>query len=646
MFKFRKSLGLRILVISAILLILPLFIDFFVLIYRENKNAVQEAKNNLIEVANLRREALANITPISNEFLTVLEEYLPLEKNFPTEPTTSLTNDLVAWSKTGEVYGIFLVSTEGGQQKIVASNIESFLGKDLKEIMIIKNLNLEENIKTQVAFDREKATPFFFIAKTIRDPKTRKIKGFIFVTDLMNIAEKLEKLLIVERGAYPIKFAYLDENKFVIASTDSALELHYFQPLEKQKIQEIISDHFLSYDAFDLSKVPQQHIEMTTDEVSPPLFEFNWGNQTQIGYIKRIPDSQYSLLAYASRKEILTNPIVGHLNEYGVYFAILLIGSALSFLIVKRMTKPISNLAKVMQNIQQGKLDARYNADPLGFEINILGSIFNNMLDSLIENQNKVGKERVKKESYLQELKLGQQAQISLLPQKMPKIQGVEIAEKYIPAIEVGGDFYDVFCSNKNGDDRVYLIIADASGKGVQACLYSLSARSMLRIYAQHFEGIDEVMHATNTLFCNDVGETGMFITVAAAIYHINTQELEYYFCGHNPGFIRRKDGTIDTLHLQDIAMGLIPGGTGRAERVKLEKGDCLLFYTDGVTEAHDNHLQLFGEARLKEFLKTHDLSAHEMVNQLVNEVSIFASGRLQHDDITLLAMKIGGEDD
>lgn len=645
MFKFRKSLGFRIFALSIILLILPLFIDSFILLYREREGAIQDAKNYLIEVANLRDLELTNVAPISNHFINVLEEALQLKEKFPKEVNTTLTQELENWSNKGKIYGIFIVATENDQHKIVGSNLPSFLGNNLESVMIIKDLNLEKNFSSQVAFNRETGTPFFFITKSIKDPKTSKVIGFILITDLLNLTEKLEKLLVTEKGIYPINFAFLDENGFVIAASDSSMELHYFNPLSKEKIKGILSKHFLENEKLDVENLTHP-IEMIPGEVDPPLFAFQWHDKTQIGYIKTIPDFQYSLLAYASRDEIITNPMGNHLNVYGGYLAILLIGSVLSFFIVKRMAKPINDLTKVMQSIQEGKFDVRYKKDPLGFEINNLGMIFNKMLDSLIENQSKAGIERVKKESYLQELRLGRQAQMSLLPQKMPKIEGIEIAERYIPAIEVGGDFYDVFVLNKDGDKRVYLIIADASGKGVQACFYSLSARSMIRTYAKLFDKIDTVMHATNALFCNDVGETGMFITVAAAIYHIETGELEYYSSGHNPGFIRRKDGTLETLHLQDIAMGLLLDSKSQAKKVKLEKGDLLLFYTDGVTEAHDKELKLFGENRLKAFLQSHDISAHEMVDQLIEEVNNFANGRLQHDDITLLAMKIREEGD
>lgn len=641
MFLFRKSLGFRIFALSVILLSFPLLVDSFILLNRERLTAIELAKNDLIEIANLREIALSDIEPINLDFLKIVISDLQLEKKFPEKPDASLTQSLIDWSKMGEVYGIFVVAIQGGEQKIVGSSVPNLLGKELNSFMITKKLNLEDDFRSQVAFDRQSTTPFFFITKNIKDAQTSEIKGFLLVTDIMYLTAKLENLLQAEKGLFPVNFAFLEENNFVIASSDPELSLQYFQPLKTEKIKEIISKHFFEIEKFDLSQLPKQPIELVPNEADPPLFAFKWRDRTQIGFLKTIPDSKYSLLAYATKDEILTNPMENYFDVYGTYLAILLIGITLSLLFVKRMTKPISDLAQVMQEIQEGNIDARYKKDLFGFEINALGVIFNNMLNSLIENQSKAVQERVKKEAYLKEMKLGQQAQLSLLPQKMPKIRGVEIAERYIPAIEVGGDFYDVFIINKNGEEFIYLIVADASGKGVQACFYSLSARSMLRMYAQYFDGIQDVMHATNALFCNDVGDTGMFITVGACIYHPKSRELEYYFSGHNPGLIRRKKGTIETLELQDIAMGLVAEGTGKAKKVKLEKGDLFLLYTDGVTEAHDKEQKLFGEARLKEFLLTHDIPAHDLLDLLVEEVNAFASGRLQHDDITLLAMKI-----
>lgn len=307
-----------------------------------------------------------------------------------------------------------------------------------------------------------------------------------------------------------------------------------------------------------------------------------------------------------------------------------------------RMAKPIQNLSLVMQKIQEGSLNYRYRKDPLGFEINTLGAIFNEMVDAVLGQKRKAEEERIKREIFASELKLGSQVQQSLLPQKMPHYPGVDMAQIYIPAIEVGGDFYDSFVKEKDHQKELFLAVADASGKGVHACLYSLSLRTMLAIYVREYRDIAQAMVATNNLFMQDTGDSGMFVTVLAGIYNYKNKILNYYSCGHNPGLVHRRNGDIEVLEHKGIAMGVREFEKAEAATVQLQQGDTLVFYSDGITEARNEEYKFFGEERLIDCLKLEgNKSALEIVEKIVAQVNIFVGSAPQHDDITLLVMKI-----
>ena len=184
--------------------------------------------------------------------------------------------------------------------------------------------------------------------------------------------------------------------------------------------------------------------------------------------------------------------------------------------------------------------------------------------------------------------------------------------------------------------------MADASGKGVHACFFSLSLRNMLRTYAKEYTDIAQAMGAANDLFRADTGDSGMFVTALSGIYDAETRVLSYYSCGHNPGLLRRKGGVVETLEFKGMAMGFVPAPPATAHTIHLEPGDLVLFYTDGITEAMNKEYEFFGEERLMRCLAQEgDKEASAVIESIVAHVADFSGGEDQHDDITLLVMKV-----
>lgn len=639
MIPFRKSIGFRLLIVSFILLALPLLVDSFILIQKRYRHTIDDAKNSLVEIANLRELPLAQIQPLNRPLIQLLIQSMDLEKKFPKVPSEKLNQELKKLADVGEFYNISLIKvTKKGEYLVLASGIPEEIGKDFSDFFKINNLDspeaLERGYESYISFDNKTLEPYYIVAKAIYSDKENRMIGVLAISD--NITIKLHQLLKPDRHHYPVNFALLAPSTIVFAASDPELRFQYFKPLspDYRKI-------FDKVEAYAAQKLPAKSLQVV-DRETLPFFEFNWQGEDQIGYIKHLPNANYALLTYASKQDIFKAPLVDFLDIYSVYGVILLVGGTLATLLTMRMAKPMRSLSHVMQKIQQGDLNDRYQKDLFGFEINVLGNIFNEMVDAVLEKKRSAEDERVKSEIFEKELLLGREVQRNLLPQTMPHYPGVDVAEIYIPAREVGGDFYDVFVKDDQVDSKLVLVIADASGKGVQACFYSLSVKNIFRTFAAAYSDISVAMSNTNNLFREDTADSGMFVTVLAGVYDCKTHELSYFSCGHNPGLIRRANGRVEILKHAGMAMGVAPYEKIQTDIVQLGKGDTVVFYTDGITEAHNSEYEFYGEKQLIECVSKKDVqSASELVQRVVKSVDEFVGNAAQHDDITLLVMRI-----
>jgi len=352
-----------------------------------------------------------------------------------------------------------------------------------------------------------------------------------------------------------------------------------------------------------------------------------------------MPDAQFDLFLEISRaqiKQLEGGNVFRRLAEFMILLIIL--GGIGAWWLVHRMAKPYDQLEHVMDAVEVKDYDRRYESDRFGFEINTLGMKFNEMLEILLRNMEEAKTERVKAELLMKELQIGQTVQKELLPKEIPQFPGLEFGRGFVPAKEVGGDFYDLFVKNEN---QMMVAIADASDKGVSACLYSLIARSLLRSFAQTEDRLSNAILHTNNLFYRDVMETSNFVTAWIGYYDVEGQTLAYSNAGHYPALLVHPNGEIEQLTTEGIALGVTPSKEIEVRTVKLAPGSLLLLYTDGVVEAHNEKGERFGKRRLFELVKMHrGLGPQPLVDQVIEEVSQFAEHVAQHDDLTLLCLK------
>jgi steroid delta-isomerase-like uncharacterized protein len=234
-----------------------------------------------------------------------------------------------------------------------------------------------------------------------------------------------------------------------------------------------------------------------------------------------------------------------------------------------------------------------------------------------------------------QELRVSRRIQQALLPETIPQLDGWGIAEYYQPAREVGGDFYDFL---QLADGHLGLVVGDVSGKGIPAAVLMANTQSVLRTVVQRNSAPGQALMEANEVLCTYV-PTNMFITCFYAILEPHSGRMRYANAGHDLPYMWH-DGEAEELRARGMPLGLMPGMRYEEEEVDLEEGDSVLFYSDGLAEAHDPKGEMFGFPRLRTFVAEHGEEG-SLGDLLMEELySFVGQGWEQEDDITLLTLK------
>lgn len=184
--------------------------------------------------------------------------------------------------------------------------------------------------------------------------------------------------------------------------------------------------------------------------------------------------------------------------------------------------------------------------------------------------------------------------------------------------------------------------VADAAGRGLSSCLYALSARSLFRSYATLYDDVGEVLRAANHDFLADAADTGMFMALFYAMYHVESKELSYYSCGHIPGFVKSASGEIVTLACSGIAIGLQESKPYLPDTLQLVSGDSVVLFTRALLEAVDNEGEQFQENRLKTLVQSKEWqSAQELVDNIHATVEAFTQGVPQEEEIIVVVLHV-----
>ena len=275
------------------------------------------------------------------------------------------------------------------------------------------------------------------------------------------------------------------------------------------------------------------------------------------------------------------------------------------------------------------------NQMPEGRALNILVGIAQQT--ALAVDNARLSRDAMARQRMEQELTLARDIQTSFLPKESPRVQGWGVASAWQAARQVGGDFYD-FIPLPGG--RYGLVIADVADKGVPAALFMALSRTLMRAVAFTGRAPADALSRANELILSD-SRSDLFVTMFYAVWSPTTGEVIYANAGHNPPLLARADGELIELHSRGIALGVVEHIAPEASATHLGPGDCLLLYTDGITDALNGDDQEFGVQRLKGvLLESRELSAEQIVTRVMDAVRDFAGDEPPFDDQTLLVLK------
>lgn len=238
------------------------------------------------------------------------------------------------------------------------------------------------------------------------------------------------------------------------------------------------------------------------------------------------------------------------------------------------------------------------------------------------------------------ELKVVGEIQRSLLPLKLPQIPTLDVAAYYQTSRRAGGDYYDFFSLP---DGEWGILIADVSGHGTPAAVLMAITHSIAHLVCDPPAPPARLLTAINERMCSLYTlDGGQFVTAAYAIYNPRSHRLTYGSAGHPPTRLRRADGAIESLDgARSLPLGILRDEPYHECTVELHRGDTVLFYTDGITEARAPDGQMFDVQRLDDALSGMEGTAEEMIQQLLATLSQFSADRPFTDDRTLLAARV-----
>lgn len=239
------------------------------------------------------------------------------------------------------------------------------------------------------------------------------------------------------------------------------------------------------------------------------------------------------------------------------------------------------------------------------------------------------------------DLDLARKIQQGLLPQCIPFLNGLDICGEMIPAMQVGGDYFDMIPVS---DKQVFIVVGDVSGKGLSASLYMTKLQTMIQLSCAEGKSPREILIDVNQKIFASM-DRNSFVTMTLALFDLEKRIVRFCRAGHVP-LMKATNGTVKSFRTQGIGVGLEKGElfsrTLNEEEVQLQQGQIFAFFSDGIVEAMNEKNDLFGEEKLSELLKhKSNLRSSEIVNEIWKSVNIFRGSAEQNDDMTMVIVKV-----
>lgn len=365
---------------------------------------------------------------------------------------------------------------------------------------------------------------------------------------------------------------------------------------------------------------------------------FNIFNESSMINLLKDQGSYYLLLEMSNTFDLF---IVMFLVPFMIYI----------YYLEKYITKPINKISDALsedliQNNKELELKETLNSMSANNEIK-------NLADSLIHMEEDVSRYRevllnvtAENEKYETELYLADSIQSSMIPKDFDKFcdgKNFKLWGLMKPAREVGGDFYDYF---QIDDDNIGFVIGDVSGKGITASLVMVEAITLIQDYAKYYGDISKCFVEVNNLLC-ERNEENQFVTSILGKLNLRTGVLSLVNAGHNAPLFKRFDGNFEYIEMNHgLVLAIMEDMHYESYNIKLNPGDMLFLYTDGVTEANDNYSGFYGEDFLKNVLDKHSSEDLEsIINTVEDDVRAFSNYQEQFDDMTMFIIRYDGSD-
>ena len=355
-----------------------------------------------------------------------------------------------------------------------------------------------------------------------------------------------------------------------------------------------------------------------------PILSTGWS------FAMHVPESTILGPVYAKLQERLASASVGALALLGIVLAV-------AFWI----SRPLPRLAAAVRELSAGRLDARVTGVHSRDEFGELAAGFNRMVEELNRHVDRLTAETASRERVESELRVAREIQLSLLPGTFPAFPDrpeFDLHAVNVAARSIAGDFFDFDLITH---DRLFFVIADVSGKGVPAAMFMAVTRTLLRNLNRTTDSPARILEAVNGVLIPE-NRRMMFVTLVLGFYDIRTGEIQYVNAGHPPGRIRRVDGSIRTFGTEGgTLLGVIEGARWEDARDALAPGECLLLYTDGVSEAGMGDKPVYGEERLDRVMRDLPVqqTARGVAEAVVADVERYHPGQ-PTDDVTLLVLR------
>lgn len=248
--------------------------------------------------------------------------------------------------------------------------------------------------------------------------------------------------------------------------------------------------------------------------------------------------------------------------------------------------------------------------------------------------------ESIEKERLEKELDVAREIQKKILPSFDPSLDKLSVSSVFIPAFEVGGDYYDFF---EPEDGKFAFVIADVSGKGISAAFIMAEVKGIFQSLSRINVTPKEILVKANQVL-RDTLSRNSFVSALYGVIDLKKEKLHLARAGHCPALLVRNSNVIE-FKPEGMGLGLAPNDffekTIQEQEIDLVENDTLILYTDGVTEAKNRELEDFGEKRLSTLvIENGNKSADEIANCIVHDVTVFSSSHSQYDDITLVILK------